>query len=268
MVGSRHRRMRRFACRTAGNAVSDACRIPRRRVRVASRGAWSVPRPAAPGRCRIRGAACVSRPVAPRGAACVSHRGTAWRRVRVASRHRVRVASRGAACVSYPAAPCPCPAAPRMRSRRRRAGAMSDACASEAAGRRLHTEGSDQNACMHVAAARGARRRATGGASLGEGDGSADPRVSDTGARAMAGARNHWSATRAVVLLGVRAVAACERAAGERAVSGEPRCCSAREVLLRPSARRRVSRGVARRARGVGRAAVLLGACAASDEPR
>ncbi len=70
---------------------------------------------------------------------------------------------------------------------------MSDACASEAAGRRLHTEGSDQNACMHVAAARGARRRATGGASLGEGDGSADPRVSYTGARAMAGARNHWS---------------------------------------------------------------------------
>ncbi len=230
-------------------------------MRAASRGAASMSHPAAPGPYRVPRRRVGVASAAPR--ACR----VPWRRVAPRA-CRVRVASRGAACVSYPAAPCPCPAAPRMRSRRRRAGAMSDACASEAAGRRLHTEGSDQNACMHVAAARGARRRATGGASLGEGDGSADPRVSDTGARAMAGARNHWSATRAVVLLGVRAVAACERAAGERAVSGEPRCCSAREVLLRPSARRRVSRGVARRARGVGRAAVLLGACAASDEPR
>ena len=201
-------RQRRVRC-VPHPAAPRPCRIPRRLVRTASRGAGLVSHP----RRRVR----------------VASRGAAWRRVRVASRHRVRVASRGAACVSYPAAPCPCPAAPRMRSRRRRAGAMSDACASEAAGRRLHTEGSDQNACMHVAAARGARRRATGGASLGEGDGSADPRVSDTGARAMAGARNHWSATPAVGPRGARV----------RATAGARSCRSATPAVVPRAVRRR-----------------------------
>ena len=198
-------------------------------MRAASRGAASVSHPAAPGPYRVPRRRVGVASAAPR--ACR----VPWRRVAPRA-CRVRVASRGAACVSYPAAPCPCPAAPRMRSRRRRAGAMSDACASEAAGRRLHTEGSDQNACMHVAAARGARRRATGGASLGEGDGSADPRVSFAGARAMPGARNHWSATRAV---GRRRRPLARAVRGVRATAGARSCRSATPAVVPRAVRRR-----------------------------
>jgi hypothetical protein len=146
------------ACRPA---APRPCRVPRHRVRVASRGAACVSHPAAPRACRI-------------------------------PRRRVRVASRGAASdvtaaplvpaplVPAPLVPAPCPA---------RAPAEAASC-------RLHTAGGDQNAaCTRRAGA----RRATGGASLGEGDGAADPRDMGPGrwrwrAKPLVGDAGRWSA--------------------------------------------------------------------------